>query len=74
MRGEGVDTPTVMCDPAALTGIMFKERRELGESSVYYYRHDSAASRIGPDDLPEAAIADATYFHLTGITPTLSVS
>lgn len=74
VRGEGVDTSSILLDPDAPTGIMFKERRELGESSVYYYRHDSAASRMTPDDLPEAAIADATYLHLTGITPALSES
>jgi 2-dehydro-3-deoxygluconokinase len=71
IRGEGVATHVTL-DPEAPTGIMFKERREVGESRVFYYRHDSAASRMSPEDLPAAALADADYLHLTGITPALS--
>lgn len=71
IRGEGVDT-RVAFDPEAPTGIMFKERREVGESRVFYYRHGSAASRMTDDDLPADALADADYLHLTGITAALS--
>ncbi|EMA50613.1 PfkB domain-containing protein [Halococcus morrhuae DSM 1307] len=74
VRGEGVDTSTVEFTNDAPTGIMFKERRAFGETSVYYYRHGSAASTMTPDDLPADAIAEADYFHLTGITPALSDS
>ncbi|EMA53697.1 sugar kinase [Halococcus salifodinae] len=74
VRGEGVDTSHVTTTPDAPTGIMFKERRALGESSVYYYRHGSAASTMTPADLPEAFLTDAEYLHLTGITPALSDS
>ena len=74
VRGEGVDTSDVIRDPDAPTGIMFKERRSAGDERVYYYRHDSAASRFGPEDLPRARIADADYLHVTGITPALSDS
>lgn len=72
VRGEGVDTQTVEFTEEAPTGLMFKERRALGESSVYYYRHGSAASTMTPADLPTDAIAEADYLHLTGITPALS--
>lgn len=74
VRGEGVDTSTVEFTEDAPTGLMFKERRALGESSVYYYRHGSAASTMTPADLPADAIAEADYLHLTGITPALSES
>lgn len=74
IRGAGVDTQYVTFDSEAPTGLMFKERRELGESRVFYYRNDSAASRMTPDDLPEEALANARYLHLTGITPALSES
>jgi 2-dehydro-3-deoxygluconokinase len=73
VRGEGVDTSTVELAEDAPTGLMFKERRALGESSVHYYRHGSAASTMTPDDLPDA-IEEADYLHLTGITPALSES
>jgi 2-dehydro-3-deoxygluconokinase len=74
VRGEGVDVSTVRTDPDRPTGLMFKERQELGETSVYYYRHGSAASAMTPEDLPPAYVADAEYLHLTGITPALSAS
>ena len=74
VRGEGVDTSTVEFTDDAPTGIMFKERRAFGEPSVYYYRHGSAASTMGPEDIPTDAIAGADYLHLTGITPALSDS
>ncbi|MBM7622661.1 sugar kinase [Sporohalobacter salinus] len=74
IRGEGVDTSQVKFTSKAPTGLYFKERRELGESNVYYYRHDSAASRMKPEDLSEDYIAQAKYLHLTGITPALSDS
>jgi 2-dehydro-3-deoxygluconokinase len=74
VRGEGVDTATVELTENAPTGLMFKERRALSETSVYYYRHGSAASTMTAADLPEEYIADAEYLHCTGITPALSDS
>ncbi|GAB6099549.1 sugar kinase [Halanaerocella petrolearia] len=74
IRGEGVDTSQVKFTSEAPTGLMFKDRRELGESNVYYYRHGSAASKMKPEDLSEDYIAQAKYLHLTGITPALSDS
>lgn len=74
VRGEGVETSRVTFDPSAPTAIYFKERREEGESRVFYYRKGSAASRITPGDLDRAYIASARLLHLTGITPALSES
>lgn len=74
ISGEGVDTSEVKFIDSALTGLFFKERRELGESKVYYYRHGSAASKLKPEDISEKYIAQAKYLHLTGITPALSES
>lgn len=74
IRGEGVDTSRVSFDSEAPTALMFKERRELGETKVYYYRRYSAASLMTPDDLDEEYIGSAKFLHLSGITPALSVS
>ncbi len=74
IRGSGVDTRYVQFDADAPTGLMFKERRELRESSVYYYRDGSAASRMGPEIVPDEALAGTEYLHLSGITPALSDS
>ncbi|GGE24444.1 2-dehydro-3-deoxygluconokinase [Marinithermofilum abyssi] len=74
IRGEGVDTSRVIFDAAYPTGVFFKERRPMKESKIYYYRKESAASRLRPDDLDEEYIAKAGFLHITGITPALSDS
>ncbi len=72
-RAEGVDCSHVIFDPAHRTGVMFKETG-VGETKVFYYRENSAASHMTPADLPESLLADARILHVTGITPVLSES
>lgn len=74
VRGEGVDVSEVKTDGQAPTGLYFKELRREQDVRVYYYRSGSAASRLGAEDIKENYIAQATYLHLTGITPALSES
>jgi 2-dehydro-3-deoxygluconokinase len=74
VRGEGVDTSRVIVDPGAPTGIFLKEISGVGTTTVYYYRHGSAASRMRPDDLDEEYLTAARWLHITGITPALSES
>ena len=64
----GVDTSLVAVDPAAPTGVFFKDPGE--RTAVYYYRTGSAASRLGPDLLPSLS----GIVHVSGITPALSSS
>jgi 2-dehydro-3-deoxygluconokinase len=74
IRGEGVDTSRVIADPDAPTGLMVRERRDVGPIDLVYYRRGSAASRLSPADLDPAYLRDAKFLHLTGITPALSES
>lgn len=74
VRGEGVDTSRVAEDPTAPTGVFFKEKLHERNIRVYYYRKDSAASRMGPACVDEAYLAKAQYLYITGITPALSPS
>ncbi len=74
LRGEGVDTSHLIADPEAPTGLVFRERREVGPVDVVYYRRGSAASRLNPADLDEAYLTSAKYIVLSGITPALSAS
>ena len=73
ISAEGVDTSAAQIDKKHRTGLMFKEFKG-GETSVYYYRENSAASHFTPDMLKTDYVADAKIIHLTGITPTLSDS
>ena len=69
---EGVDVSLVLRDDAR-TGLFVKWRHE-GRTSVTYYRAGSAASRLAPDDLPDAAFDGIRLVHLTGITMAISDS
>lgn len=72
VRGEGVDTSACIYTDKAPTGIFFKEKKSPENMQVYYYRKNSAASLITPDDINEAYIQKAKILHITGITPALS--
>jgi 2-dehydro-3-deoxygluconokinase len=75
LRGEGVDVSHVREDSSgAPTGVIVRERREVGPVDVLYYRRGSAASRLTPADLDEGYIASGRYLVLSGITPALSAS
>lgn len=74
VRGEGVDVSRVIVDPEAPTALYVKEISAVGDTTVYYYRRGSAASRLQPDDLDTAYLTGARWLHVTGITPALSES
>lgn len=74
LRGEGVDVSRLRLDPQAPTGLVFRERREVGPVDVVYYRRGSAASRLSPSDLDPDYIRQARFLVLSGITPALSAS
>src|SRR5699024_11494620 len=60
----------VQFDPPTSSGVCFKSPG----AEVHCYRAGSAASRMGPALLRNAAIESAQLLHLTGITPALSAS
>jgi 2-dehydro-3-deoxygluconokinase len=70
LREEGVDVSGVFRDDAP-TGLFLKWRGGV-TSSVTYYRADSAASRLTPADVPDAAFEGVSLVHLTGITMAIS--
>ncbi len=74
IRGEGVDTSCVTYDSEAPTALYIKERIRDGHSQVYYYRHQSATSRLRVADIDWDYLKSAKIIHLTGITPFLSES
>lgn len=74
IRGEGVDVSRTRIDSLNNTGLLFKERFAHVNPNVYYYRKNSAAANITPQDLDEEYIKNAKILHLTGITPALSLS
>lgn len=71
LKAEGVDTSSV-CQTAGRTGLMLKEKSLTGDPKVFYYRENSAASQMKPEDLPVDLIKNSRILHVTGITPALS--
>lgn len=74
VRGEGVDTSCVICTEDAKTGVMFKQVLPGNETSVTYYRSDSAASTMCPSDIDVEYVKSAKILHISGVTPALSKS
>ena len=71
---EGILTDALSIDKDAPTGVFFREHLPDGQRRVYYYRKNSAASRLSPEDLSITLFNGARLLHLTGITPALSPS
>ncbi|MFB4202987.1 MULTISPECIES: sugar kinase [Arhodomonas] len=68
---EGVDASAVAVDRDAHTGVYFIRYRD-GEHVFSYLRQGSAASRLGPDDLPLDYIRAARVLHVSGISQAIS--
>ncbi|ONK23687.1 hypothetical protein BLX87_09250 [Bacillus sp. VT-16-64] len=74
LNAHQIDTSGVMIDPHYPTGIMFKQKKELLDTEVIYYRDHSAATQLSKKDLQNKWVKDAKVLHITGITPSLSAS
>jgi len=76
LRGLGVDTNHIARRNDGRLGIYFVETGANQRSStVIYDRDHSSISLAGPGDYDfAAALADARWLHITGITPSLSES
>lgn len=72
-RREGVDASHVVREPGGRTGIYFISR-DPQHSSFTYYRDQSPASRLSPDDVPVDAVRAAGALHTSGITQAISES
>jgi 2-dehydro-3-deoxygluconokinase len=74
IRGEGVDVSQVDMSDSAQTALFLRERLPAGKARHFYYRSGSAFSTMDADDLDEEYLATARIIHLSGITPSLSLS
>jgi 2-dehydro-3-deoxygluconokinase len=70
LEAAGIDCALVATDPAAPTGVYFKDPGR----AVHYYRRGSAASRMDRSIWAEVAAAGSRYVHVSGITAALSAS
>lgn len=70
---EGVDATTVIRRAAAPTGLYVVTHDEGGHHFTFY-RTGSAAARMTPAEVPEAAIRAARILHVSGISQAISDS
>ena len=70
---EGVDTSGIRERPDAHTGVYFVTHGPDGHQ-FSYFRAGSASSRMGPADLPVAALKSAKILHVSGISQAISDS
>lgn len=71
IAGEGVEVQAIR-DPDAPTGLMIKERRTSATTRVWYYRRNSAGSRLSERDVDADLITSAALLHVSGISLALS--
>ncbi len=75
LTSEGVITDWISESPAHSTGIVFKSNATDGsDPAVEYFRRNSAASTLSPDDLAPDLIAEVRHLHLTGVASAVSPS
>lgn len=76
LRGIDVDTSRLKVDSSGSTAICLVQRGYPipGRSRVYYYRRDSAGSRLAPEDIDEEFLSEARILHISGVTPAISQS
>ena len=72
-QSEGVDVGFVKRDPTRQTGVYFVTHGDRGHQFLHY-RHCSAASAFGPDDVPTDLIAQAKMLYVSGISQGISDS
>ena len=70
---EGIDHSAVVLRTDAPTGLYFISHSTDGHR-FDYVRAGSAASRIGPADLPAGLVASARVLHVSGISQAISAS
>lgn len=71
---EGVDTSNVVVEKGAFTGIYFIALLAGGKHEFTYYRRNSAASDLSPDDVRQSYVERAKVFHFSGISQAISES
>ncbi len=68
----GIGTDLLVTDPAAPTGVYFKDIRPDGQRRVHYYRARSAASTMDISDAERVLAAGPAMVAVSGITASLS--
>lgn len=74
LHNENIDTSNVSFDDEYTTGFMLKSKVKEGNPDISYFRKNSAASHIAPEDIEKVSFDHVRHVHVTGIPCALSES
>jgi 2-dehydro-3-deoxygluconokinase len=74
MNKEHISTELIEFIPDRFTGFMLKSKVLKGDPDIFYFRKNSAASTISPEDIDKLDLSSYDAIHMTGITPAISSS
>jgi 2-dehydro-3-deoxygluconokinase len=71
---NGVDPRYIKLDPDGRNGLYFSSIKPDGSHEFVYYRHDSAASHLSPDQVTPSMFDNVRIVYASGITQAISKS
>ncbi len=74
LKKEGMDLSGISFDAEHSTGFMLKNRVKTGDPETAYFRKNTAASNITPEDIDNVPFDGVSHVHITGIPCALSES
>lgn len=72
MQKIGIDTSMTKISNEYLTGFMLKAKNTIGDPDIFYYRKNSAASKLSIDDVKDIDLSNWDALHITGVFPGIS--
>lgn len=74
MKKNGISSDYITISDTNTTGYMLKSKAVTGDPEIYYYRKNSAASKVCRSDIDKIDFSGIKILHMTGIFPALSES
>lgn len=74
MQAEKISTELIDFSQDRFTGFMLKSKVSQGDPAIFYFRRNSAASTMSPEDVERLDLSRYGAIHMTGITPAISES
>lgn len=74
LRNNQIDDSNLLYTKERSTGFMLKGKTSQGDPDIFYFRKNSAASTLSPDDVANIDFSKFSHIHLTGIFPALTES
>lgn len=72
MEKIGIDTSMTKISNEYQTGFMLKAKNTIGDPDIFYYRKNSAASKLSVDDVKDLELNGWDALHITGVFPGIS--